>query len=305
MKLSLLFLPRVFLLLTCFCLLSSCTKKEIIIQEEHTNTEIDNNTAPPFSGITTVQANNYINKVYIDLFGRTVTTVELDNARNTLQVNNFSSPGLENWLSTLMTSDEYYQQLFDLYNSSYLGSVDQVYLLATIQLIDQAIDQANQTGNDPLAQAYIIEREKLVNLVEAPAKYQSGEIDLVEMMSRIIYNLVYDEINMGSENFVLACFENLHKRLPTETELEASVDMVDGFGQQLLLKDGNSKEDFIEIITTTPGFFEGLTIDIYQNLLSRYPEPSEMGEATAELISSQNYQVIQRKVMVSQEYTRF
>ncbi len=300
-----LFKPQILLFLISVCLLASCTKKEVIIQEEHTNTEIDNNTAPPFSGITTVQANNYINKVYIDLFGRTATDVELDNARSTLQVNNFSSTDLDSWLSSLMTSDAYYQQLFDLYSTNYLGSVDQEYLEVTIQLIDAAIIEANQAGNDPLAQSYLIEQEKLVNLLEAPTKYQTGEIDITEMMSRIVYNLVYDEINMGSENFVLACFENLHKRLPTETELEASVDMVDGFGQQLLLKDGNSKRDFIEIITTTPGFYEGLSIDIYQNLLSRYPEPSEMGEATAELIATQDYQTIQRKIMISEEYTRF
>ncbi|MCB0642663.1 MAG: hypothetical protein KDC44_13530, partial [Phaeodactylibacter sp.] len=65
-----------FALALAFC--SSCTEKETINEIKHDNRIIEDNVPPPFDGVTTVELQNYINKVYIDLIGRQPTPDELD-----------------------------------------------------------------------------------------------------------------------------------------------------------------------------------------------------------------------------------
>ena len=131
-------------------------------------------------------------------------------------------------------------------------------------------------------------------MLDAKTDYESGSITVNEFMQRVCYNYFYDQINMGSENFVLSCFENFLKRFPTDEELVSAITMVDGFSSQLLFRDGSTKKDFVEIITSDPGFYEGLTIDIYQQLLARNPDSEEMNDATLFLTENPDYQAIQQ-----------
>ena len=104
---------------------------------------------------------------------------------------------------------------------------------------------------------------------------------------------------------MLACFENCLKRLPTEAELAAGVEMVNGFPAQMLLRDGSSKTDFLDIMLSVDAFYEGLAIDIYRQLMAREPNSEEMGAATQELSSTNNYQAIQKNAMQTDEYAGF
>ena len=284
---------------------TACTEKETINQIDHTNVIIDDNTAPPYSEVTTVQIQNYINKMYIDLIGREPLQQELEDDTNLLKNSNLSLESRIQLLNQLMSNPLYYDRFFDVYSAAYLNGVGQQEILGQIYLYTLLQEQAEQVNNYALAQLYQLEIDKLNNLLTARDDYESEDITIIEYMQRICYNYFYDEINMGSENFVLSCFENFLKRFPTESERTAGITMVDGFSSQLLLRDGNTKKDFIEIITTNLGFFEGLTIDIYQQLLARNPDSEEMNDATLELSENTNYQAIQQKVIVSTEYAGF
>ena len=284
---------------------TACTEKETINNTEHTNVIIDDNVPPPYNEVTTVQIQNYINKLYIDLIGREPLQQELTDDTNLLKNNNLSLESRLQLLDQLMTNPLYFDRFFDVYSAAYLNGIGTQEILGQIFLYGSQQEQAEQMGNYALAQYLQIEIDKLDDLLNSRNDYESGDITVNEFMQRFCYNYFYDEINMGSENFVLSCFENFLKRFPTESERLSGIVMVDGFSAQLLLSDGSTKRDFTQIITTTPGFYEGLAIDIYQQLLARNPDSEEMNDATLLLSEDPDYQAIQKIVMVSSEYAGF
>jgi hypothetical protein len=55
--------------------------------------------------------------------------------------------------------------------------------------------------------------------------------------------------------------------------------MVSGNPAQVFFQDGNNQNDFINIIMNTAEFYQGLSIDIYNQLLVRQPDSQEMVDA--------------------------
>ena len=298
---------HVFILSLLF--LVSCTEKETILEKTHTNEVITDNTAPPFSGVSSVQISNYVNKTFIDLLGREPSLDTLDLFVNTLKVADFSEVAREDVLLTLMFSqrykNEYYNRFHDIYTTDYLGRVTEEEIDGGILLFTTFYDAAIQQGEELLAQLYQQLINQLIELKAAKDDYSSQAISINEYMRRLCTNFIYDEINMGSENFVISCFENFLKRLPTETEKASGITMVDGFSAQLLLQDGNTRADFTQIILNNLGFYEGLVIDAYRLLLAREPSSEEMGRETEIIRNDRDFQALQRRIMLSPEYAGF
>ena len=142
------------------------------------------------------------------------------------------------------------------------------------------------------------------DLLNAKAQLTAREIDISEFMHRFLFNSIYDEINMGSENFVISCFENLLKRQPTERELEAGKALYDGYPALLLRKDGNNKKDLIRIVSSVDEFYQGIAIDWYRILLVREPSSLEMVEGL-ETVKNDGIAEIQIAIILSQEYRGF
>ena len=293
------------ILLCCFLFLFSCKQKEEIITNEHTNVIVDDNTAPPYSEVTTIQIQNYINKLYIDLIGREPLNQEMEGATSFLKENDLSDEGRQTVIDALQNSDEYFARMHQDYMVRYLGGADSIIIVATIIQEELERDNAMNAGNITLAQYKQYEIDKLILLLNALPDYKSGAITINEYMQRIVFNEIYDEINMGSENFVLSCFENFFKRFPTDVELVNAIEMVDGFPSQLLLVDGINKLDFINIMTTNPGFYEGLTFDAYRQLLARDPNSSEMVDNTQLFLNGASLQSIQSSLIKTDEYAGF
>jgi len=294
------------LLLFIVCLIGlshfSCQEKEVINVTQVVNDTISGNVAPPYAGINTLQLQNYVNKLHIDLVGAEPSEVELDAAVAALRADNLSLEARTQVILTLQNNPNYYSRLWDAYVSGFIGGI------STFQ-IDQSIGDlqgirvlAVQQGDDALVARIDVEIEKLELLKDAPDDFASGAINIVGWMSRVALNIIYDEINMGAENFVLACFENFHKRFPTESEQERAIVMVEGFPAQLLLKDGNSKSDFVEIILTTEGYYQGVILDLYSQLLAREPNSIEMANGLLDFQADLDFKKAQRALLVTDEY---
>lgn len=283
--------------------LLGCTDKETIYQDEHIIEVIDDNDPPLYTGVTTVQLHNYINKIYIDIIGREPLESELIYAENLLRDNSLSENSINQLLNVLMDSDDYYNRFNDIYFGTMLNSTNDLEIEYILELLNTQLE----ASTDQLEQLYYQDAiDRLEKLLNAKSEYKNEVIGLGEYISRILNNSIYDEINMGTENFVLSCFENLFKRLPTEAELENGRNMVNGQPAQLLLNDGATKERFIEIMTTNAEFFQGMSIDIYRQLLARDPSSPEMGIATTELNEGIiDYKGLQKQIIKTEEYTGF
>lgn len=298
-----------FCLLISFLFFISCTEKETILQTEHTNEIINGNTAPPYSEVTTVQVQNYINKAFIDLLGYEPIVDTLQKYTDFLRAGNLVEDRRNEFLEVLMFSSgykqDYYERLDEVLFVNYLAATPKTEVLEQRNVYQNIYEDYLQQGETTLAQLVKLEIDKLDNLLRAFIDYSQQGITMNEYIRRVCNNPVYDEINMGSENYVLSCFENFHKRLPTDAELEAGVTMVDGFSAQLLLSDGSSRDDFLQIITEDGGFYEGLAIDVYRQMLARLPNSEEMTTAILEMSAGLDYPDLQRLVMVSEEYAGF
>jgi len=291
---------KIFYIFLLSMFMMSCQKDSIV-----KNVIIEDNNAPHYDEVTTVQIQNYVNKMYIDLLGREPLETELTTTAAELKANSLSDASREQLLVSLMNSDEYYDRFYEIYQSAYLPGVTDAELDERIYLFEVERDNQLAAGNDVVAQLIDIELDFLYSLRNLQSDYQNGNITINRFMRVICTNSYYDEINMGAENFALSCFENFLKRNPTDAELIASVEMVDGNPSQVFLNDGSSKEDFIQIVTTIPEFYQGLAIDAYNQLLVREPTSQEMTEAILILEDTQDFQAVQRIVLKSDEYAGF
>lgn len=180
----------------------SC-KKDTVIE----NIIIEDNIAPPYNEVITVQIQNYVSKIYIDFLGREPLDVELTAATSDLKSNHLGDASREQLLTNLTESEESCQRFYEIYQTSYLPGVTNDELDQTIYLLEVQRDLAIQNGNNALAQLYNIELNLMYALRNVRVNYQNGEITINEFMSRITRNQFYEEINMGAENYVLSCFD--------------------------------------------------------------------------------------------------
>ncbi len=255
-----------------------------------------------FSQIT---LNSYINNLYIDLYGRAATESELMEQSDYLIEFDYSVDAREDIVENLMTSWEYYKNINVLTTQKYLVSLDSFSLKSQIDYWVYIIDIYYDTGLDVEALYYTIENEKLILLSTAHVELYEGSIFIDEYFKRFINNYFYDMVNMGSENFVISCFQNLFHRYPTDDELLDAVSMVDGASSQIFLQDGSSKSDFIDIIIHSPEFYQGQTIDVFNSLLARAPNSEEMDMYGQEMMDVNHFNSVKIKLLISEEYAGF
>lgn len=280
---------------------ASCAKDSII----HEDLIIDGNVNPPIDGVSQITLSSYINNLYIDLFGRAATESELLDHSDYLMEFDYSSDAREDIVEELMTSWEYYKNINVLTTQKYLVSLDSFTLKSQIDYWVYLIDIYNDTGLDVEALYYTIENEKLILLSTAHVELFNGSIFIDEYFKRFINNYFYDMVNMGSENFVVSCFQNLFHRYPTDDELLDGVAMVDGATSQIFLQDGSSKADFIDIIVHTPEFYQGQTIEVFTSLLARDPNSEEMDLYGQEMLETNHFNSVKIKLLISEEYAGF
>lgn len=283
-------------------ILGACKKTEI--QEINEPYLIEGNDPPDYSGVTTLQIQNYVGRVYIDLLGEQPSVDVLQEKVEALQADDLSPESREAFVLQLMEDDEYYVNVYNYTAGQFINGVARSEIEEQVALYEYIIEQYYDQGEVQLAQYLEYELQKLVDLVEADIDWAAGEITSNEFYGRFCYNLIYDEINMGSENMVISCFENLFGRYPTDVELVNGVTMVDGISAVLLQQNGNSKTDFVQIVTHTPEFYLGRVYEQYQRLLTRQPTPVEEQNGS-DLLAQDGLQAFQVSVLITDEYAGF
>lgn len=286
----------------CVLTLLSCAKDEVL---EHKNLNVNGNVPPPYDGVPTLLVENYVSKIHIDLTGLKADEEDRDEAVTYLEENKLSSQSRVKVILDVMLLDSYHDRLFQLISQTMLNGMGYDEVQGVHTEYTYVRDLLYQSGDTFTAQYIDNELIKLGLVLDAPAEYKAGNISLNEYFRRFAYNLIYDEINMGSENFVKSCFENFFRRNPTADELQNGVQMVDGQPVKILLQAGNNKADFLEILTGNREFYQGRVLDSYLNLLLRKPESSELSGLTEDFITSHDFRDVQAELIKSDEYAGF
>jgi hypothetical protein len=148
-------------------------------------------------------------------------------------------------------------------------------------------------------------RKELVYLYQLDSvipDLQAGKLTREQMHMRCIRNYFYDQINMGTANFVISSFQNFLFRYPTESELSSAITMVDGGSGVLFLTGGNSKADYLSIFFSSLPYAEGQVRDAFKRYLFREPTTAELSSLSVKLQQDQDYRALQRNLLSSDEY---
>lgn len=270
---------------------SACKKTEEVY--------ITDNQAPPDTTLSDILVQTYINKAYISVLGRKPDDNEKAEAEVILADNNLAMEDRQEFIDIILAKPEYNEQLLKLASYDLLNAFDTAAITQQILLFEFLLTDSSYLFAFDLLEAEII---RLEEMKETLNDLNSGTIDTRGMHRRLINNYFYDQINMGTENFVRSVFENFLFRYPTSAELASATTMVDGFNAIVFLEDGDSKDDFMDIFLDSESYYEGQVRYLYLRYLFREPTSEEMSAYANQYKLSGNYKLLQKTVLTLDEY---
>jgi hypothetical protein len=271
--------------------LFSCTKTETLV--------VDNNTPPPDQTPQSFNREAYLNRVFISLIGRKPTNTEEASAFALIPDAAPTQAQLEALLETVFLNPGYVARSYDNARIDLLNNLDTAEISKTLATFDQII---NSTTDPILIDQINREKIRLQEMLTIPADLSNGTLDRRGLHKRCIHNWFYDQINMGTANFVISSFQNFLFRPPTTSEQAQGISMVDGLSGTLFLSAGNSKTDYLTIFFNSQHYAEGQVKDAFRRYLFREPTANELSSYTVELFTDWNYNRLVKKLLSSTEY---
>ena len=296
------------LLFTSLVLLASCKKEPVVFED---------NTIPEYAGVSTVVLNNYINRLYIDLIGREPLNAEMESDRNFLRTNNLNASSRTQLVDRLMFSTEfvdgdssyrraYVVKLYENLKARYIEGASEALLNERYGLFrgNAILDSLN--GDMTSYAMNMAEALRLDSLMAGRISYQNDAISIAELARRMMFNAVYDDINMNAFNFINASFDDSFFRFPTQPEFDQAYQIVELNEPSVLFgMVAQNKLEYLQILTSTGEFYEGMVIWAYQSLLSRNPTSQEVFTAAETLENTLDFSAVQRTILISDEYAGF
>lgn len=278
-------------LLLVLMMLPGCRQSETLI--------IPDNTAPPDRTEKSFNRESYINRVYISLMGRKPGAAELQQVEALIPAAAPTTEQLRAFLSSLMSQQDYRMRAYDNARIDYLNNLDTSEISRMIGTFELILSGTTDPFVIQLANREI---QLLRDMQNIPSDMQAGILTRKGMHRRCIHNWFYDQINMGSANFVISSFLNFFFRQPSEAEQTNGVRMVDGASASILLQTGSSKSDYLDIFFNSMDYAEGQVRDAYKRYLFREPTVNELSSLSVQFHQSQNYEDLQKHILSSPEY---
>ena len=303
---------NLYIALVFITILSSCKKEETI----------PNNTPPYYNEIPTVLIENYVNRIFIDLIGREPLDKEMEEEVEYLKVHDLQMEFRDSLITKLMTNTisdttigdsttiyivAYYHRMYELTKARMIEGASNGIIQQQITILEQLIlNDSLMGGNQSSIDRRRFELNKLKEVIFSEEQYMNGEIEINEMYARLLYNPVYDEINMNTFNFVNASFDDLFSRFPTSEEFDNGFNMIEYNEARLLFNlSGQNKGDYIEILTNSREYYEGMINWVFLTMLSREPTTLEKAQIMETFFYDHDLQEVQKRVLMTDEYAHF
>ena len=282
---------RLLWILPLFLLVTSCTKTDEKI--------ITGNKPPPDSTQPAALRSNFIIKSYIGLLGREPDDAEFTAGLNSLTDANFSVASRRTLLTSIVGNDEFYTREFEIARNNLLNGLDTLQITDFINTYTYLLTLPSYEEYWPIIQEQL---NRIITLKASVNDLISGTANISEMHRRCLDNQFYDDINMGSLNFVISCYQNLLLRNPTSFESEQGVLMIDGFNAILFLQAGSSKTDFLNIFINSNDYYEGQVRLLFNRFYFRAPSSEEMSYYTESFRADGDYKNLIIELLGQDEY---
>lgn len=294
----------------------SCKKTETVT--------FTNNNIPGYDGVPTLLIENYVNRLFIDLIGREPTNQEMSTEVASLEAGGLSSTSRSALVDKLMTSTApidgdtsyahaYAQKFYDDNKARFLDGIAENQVFEEYYLYYGISVQDSLAGN---MLSYEINRDysnRAKDVILSKEQFRLGQITCAEMCSRMCYNTMYDNLHMGSFNYVNATFDDLFYRYPTDVEMDEAYDAVEGvpsdgegdiagylFGELF-----STKKEYLDVLIDSEEYAEGMIRWCYLSLLSREPSTAEVYSKLSVLINGMNIKAVQKSILITDEYAGF
>lgn len=296
----------------CFAvvlLIFSCKKVE--------NRTVDGNVPPKYHSIPTIIVENYVNRLYIDLLGREATDSERIEKTVFLKKNTLSIAAREIIIKQLQSDTvyrigdssykhAYYQRIYDLSKARFLEGASDDEIGQSIGILEFSITVARLEGDSITVYAAKAEQDKYRDILKSKRLYRLGKIGYAEMCMVMMNNAIYDQINMNSFNFVIASFDDLYGRNPTDAEFKKAYDIIDkNIPQELFGKWAANKNEYCELLTLAAEFYESQIRWSYYQLLQREATTQEVINLYSNFAATKNLQKVQLEILKTDEYAQF
>ncbi len=288
---------------------TGCKKDEIKVYPD--------NTIPPYSEVSTLLVENYVNRLYIDIIGREPTDIEMAQSTASLESGKLSAASRTALVQRLMFSEEdagggstyksaYFQKFYDDQKARFLDGVSESTLDEEYSVLRFIAVQDSMMGNMLSYQIVMLEANKIKAVMDSRLELQNGTIEIDEMCRRMMFNSIYDDINMNTFNFINASFDDCFYRFPTEAELNAAFDPIEFNGPgQLFGQSVSNKTEYLQVLTHSNEFAEGMIRWCYRSLLSRDAETIEVISLLDDFNAEHKTSTIQQFILISDEYAGF
>ncbi|MFN8863654.1 MAG: hypothetical protein ACK500_07275 [Flavobacteriales bacterium] len=300
---------RLWLFLFMAAVLFSCKKEEQVV--------FTDNDIPPYSEIPTLLVENYVNRLYIDLIGREPTDAEMAADVAALEAADLSMAVRIALVQFLTGSEEaasadetyksaYFRKFYEDQKARFLDGIGEGALMDDYNVFRGLAVTDSIQGNILGYEIFMLEANKLMAVMDSRIDLQNGTITVDEMCRRMMFNSIYDEINMNTFNFINASFDDSFFRFPTETELENAFPTIEFNGPGVLFGQSiSTKSDYLLILTTSSEFREGMIRWCYRNLLARDAESFEVVALLPVFNNGFDTKLVQQHILISDEYAGF
>jgi len=281
----------IYLLALILCFAGCSSEPNVIV--------VPDNTAPPDNSIPSILQETYISKIYINLLGRKPSDDELNNALSILEQGSVSVDSRKEMIGVAMQQERFEQQMYDIARVEILDNLDTLDIYRDLMVLQSLLALPEY---EPFYPRILYEMGRLEALRDVPRDFRREALSRIDMHIRSVDNSIYDGINMGSLNFVLAVFEYFLGRVPTQAEETECVNMVDGLTGILFQQEGSTKDDFLNIFFESDDYFEGQVRDIYLDNFFREPNSIELSEGTLLYKNTRKYEELVKLILSKDEY---
>ncbi|MFN8321557.1 MAG: hypothetical protein U0T74_02755 [Chitinophagales bacterium] len=275
----------------CVFFIASCSKTNDVI--------VPGNVPPPDHTIDSSTIEIYLNKVYINLLGREPVGNEKSDGMMLLRQNNFSETTRQQFLESIFAKPDYMNNLFTVANHEYLSDLDSMEIVGQVTLYNLLLSQPQYA---PFYDVLQYEIDRMEILLQTRHDLITQTIDYRQMLQRCTNNYFYDQINMGTENFVISTFQNFLFRYPTDAELANGKTMVDGNNAVLFFQLGKSKTDYLNVFFSSNDYYEGQVRNTFRKYLFREPTSAEEAYYSEIYKQAGEYKSLQKAVLALDEY---
>lgn len=282
------------------------------------------NDIPDYSGVPTLLVENYVNRLFIDLVGREPTNSEMNAEVSALEADGLSVASRSTLIDKLMSSPApvdgdtsyahaYAQKIYDDHKARFLDGIAENQVYEEYGLYYNISIQDSMVGN---MLAYEVNRDlamRALDVIKIKVQFRNGQINVDDMCRRMCYNTMYDNLHMGSFNFINATFDDLFYRYPTDVELDEAYDAVEGvpsegegdisgylFGQLF-----STKKEYLNVLIGSQEFDEGVVRWCYLALLSREPTTGEVYSKLSSITGTMDIKSLQKSILITDEYAGF